>query len=205
MAIVALAMGGVSCKKNPFAPYEKVFITATINGRQYKESATWGWNQQLRLSSIALYENHKVIRFIPRLSPEKEGDVRYEIQFYIAVDDTRFKTNHPYKIDFYNTDAGLDKILDVEYIHVDDVIAYVSENREQVLAAGADGMAFALSSTSEEPIPLKGELVMETISPETGRCKGSFTLASSGSDSEKLVINGTILDVSSYISSLFFE
>ncbi len=198
MAVAVLAMG-VGCKKG-IEGYEKVFVTATINGQSYKESATWYWNQQQRRSTIALYEHYKVFRFFPTL--EKEGDVRYEIQFYIAVDEAQFKTNYPYKIDFYNMD--IDEVCGT-YVSEGEMIPYVSENREQVLAAGADGMAFAISDFSKEPVPLKGEFTIETIDPKTQFCKGSFSLTSSGNDSEKLTITGKILEVQSSIRSTTFR
>lgn len=164
--------------------YEKIVGTATINGKDYKESTWWAWNFKGYPSSMILYENYKIIHFIARLSPEKAGEPSYSIHFYVSVEDNQFKTNHPYKIDFYSDE------LDVESLDWWHVLPYLSENRNNVLIEDVDGIAYAFSNISDVSIPFKGELVLERIDYQSNVCHGHYSLISPENDSEKLVING---------------
>ena len=103
--------------------YEKIVGTATINGKEYKESTWWAWNYKGYPSSMILMENYKVFHFLVRLSPEISGEPSYSMSFYVFVNDNQFKTYEPYQIDFY-------KELEVESLYWGDVIPYFSENRD---------------------------------------------------------------------------
>ncbi len=173
--------------------YEKVVGTATINGKDYKESTWWAWNFKGYPSSMILFENYKVFHFIVRLSPEISEEPSYSINFYVYAKNNQFKTNEPYKIDFY-------KELDVESLYWGDVIPYFSENKDKILVEDADGMAYAISSTSENPIPLKGELVLDEIYNESHVCYGHFSFTSPDGNQEKLIINGNFETVTAIIN-----
>jgi hypothetical protein len=162
--------------------YEKIVGTATINGKNYKESTRWAWNYTGYPSSMRLIENYKVIHFIARLSPETAGEPSYWIYFYVSVEESQFKTDYPYQIDFYTE-------LDSESFSWLDVIPYFSENRNKILREDADGIAYAVSNASEV-IPLKGELVLESINSQSKVCHGYYSLTSPENDSYKLVIEG---------------
>lgn len=170
------------CEKE-LTGYEKIVGTATINGKNYKESTVWAWNYKGYPSSIRLYESYKLFHFIARLYSEKRSEnPSYTINFYISENDMQLKLNHPYKIDFY-------KELDVESSSWYYVVPYFSENRNEILAEDADGIAYVEVGNTEGPISLKGEFVIEKInSPNIAY--GYYSLTSSGNDSERFVING---------------
>ncbi|NMA73039.1 MAG: hypothetical protein GX963_02520 [Bacteroidales bacterium] len=163
--------------------YEKIVGTATINGKEYKESTWWAWNYKGYPSSMILMENYKVFHFLVRLSPEISGEPSYSMSFYVYVNDNQFKTNEPYQIDFY-------KELEVESLYWGDVIPYFSENRDKILVEDADGIAFAISNTSDDPIPLNGELVLESIDFQSKVSRRYYSFTSPENDSERLVIKG---------------
>ena len=93
------------------------------------------------------------------------------MSFYVYVNDNQFKTNEPYQIDFY-------KELEVESLYWGDVIPYFSENRDKILVEDADGIAFAISNTSDDPIPLNGELVLESIDFQSKVSRGYYSFTS---------------------------
>lgn len=168
------------CKKELIGG-EKIVGTATINGNDYKEATWWAWNYKGYPSSMILYTNYNTIHFIARLSPKKESEPSYSIHFYVNVKDNEFSINEPYKIDFY-------KEMEIESTYWGDILPYYSENKGKILSDDADGFAFAISSTSDEPIPLKGELVLESIDRET-KTYGHYSFSSSDN---KFVIMGNL-------------
>lgn len=174
--------------------YEKIVGTATINGKDYKESTWWAWNFKGYPSSMRLYENYKIFHFIARLTPKDANNPQYNLHFYISEDGSQFNINHPYKIDFYRE-------LEIKSIYWGDIIPYYSENKNKILSEDADGFAFATSTISEEAIPLKGELVLESINSESKVCHGHYSLTSPENDPDKLVIEGKFEIVTS-ISNL---
>ncbi len=186
-------MGG--CGKE-LKGYEKVIGTATINEQEYKESTVWAWNYAGYPSSIRLFEDYKLFHFIAQLSPEINNNPSYTINFYVFEDDMQLKLNHPYKIDFY-------KDLDVESLNWHYVIPYLSENKNKILDDGADGIAYAESSDSEDTISLKGEFIFENYYSQTGVYEGSYSLVSSRDDSKKLVINGKFAIIHSIIKGFY--
>lgn len=173
-------MGG--CEK-ALKGEEKILGTATINGQSYKESIVWAWNFQGYPSYLELYENYKLFYFIARLSPENRDAPSYSIDFYVSADNIQFKTNHPYIIDFYK-----DENIDTLYWR--NIIPYISKNASAIFNESADGIAYAVSSVSGKRIPLKGELVLENINPQTSVCHGYYSFSSDETVSEKLVIKG---------------
>lgn len=130
--------------------------------------------------------------FLARLSPKKESEPSYSIHFYVSVKDNEFSINKPYKIDFY-------KELVIESTYWGDILPYYSENRNEILSDNADGIAFAISSTSDEPIPLKGELVLESIDRET-KTYGHYSFTS---PDNKFVINGKFETLSSITNIIY--
>ena len=176
--------------------YEKTVGTATINGKDYKESTWWAWNYKGYPSSMILFENYKVFHFMVRLSPEISGEPSYSINFYVYAKNNQFKTNGPYQIDFY-------KELDVESLYWGDVIPYFSENRDEILDEDADGIAYAISSTSDVPIPLNGELVLESIDSQSKVSHGYYSFTSPENDSERVVIKGKFETVSAIINRVY--
>lgn len=181
------------CEKDELKGYEKIVGTATINGKDYKESTRWAWNYKGYPSSMSLYENYKIFHFITRLSPNKATKPSYSINFYVSVEDNQFKTNLPYKIDFYTE-------LNVESLYWWDVLPYLAENRNKILSEDADGFAFVTSSTFDGALPLKGELVLESIDYQSKVCHGYYSLISPENGSEKLVINGKFEIVTAIIN-----
>lgn len=171
------------CEKDELKGYEKIVGTATINGKDYKESTWWAWNYKGYPSSMILYENYKVLHFISRLSPKDANKPQYSIHFYVSVDDSQFNINDPYKIDFYRE-------FEIESTYWGDNIPYFSENKNKILSEDADGFAFVTSSTFDGALPLKGELVLESIDYQSKVCHGYYSLISPENGSEKLVING---------------
>ncbi|HJH63350.1 MAG TPA: hypothetical protein OIM59_01675 [Bacteroides mediterraneensis] len=162
---------------------EKILGTATINGQNYKESIIWAWNFQGYPSYLEFNKNYKVFDFIARLSPEKGGNPSYSIIIYVFADDAQFKTNHPYIINSYK-DENIDTLYWL------DIIPYFARNASEILKESAEGIAYAASSVSEKRIPLKGELVLENINPQTNVCHGYYSFSSSENAPEKLVIKG---------------
>lgn len=163
--------------------YEKIVGTATINGKDYKESTWWAWNYKGYPSSMILYENYKIFHFIARLTPEDANNPQYNLHFYISEDGSQFNINHPYKIDFYRE-------LEIKSTYWGDIIPYFSENKNKILSEDADGFAFATSTISEEAIPLKGELILESIDSQSKVSHGYYSFTSPENDSERLVIKG---------------
>lgn len=157
-------LGG--CEKNLIGG-EKILGTATINGQNYKESIIWAWNFQGYPSYLEFNKNYKVFDFIARLSPEKGGNPSYSIIIYVSADDFQFKTNHPYIINSYK-DENIDTLYWL------DIIPYFARNASEILKENAEGIAYAASSVSEKRIPLKGELVLENINPQTNVCHGHY-------------------------------
>lgn len=162
--------------------YEKVVGTATINGENYKEATRWAWNYKAYPSDIGLYENYNVFHFLARLSPEKGNSPKHVIYFYGLENGKQLKLNHPYKLDFYEE-------LHTESLFWSYVIPYFSEHSSEILAEGADGIAYVIRSDSDEAIPLKGEIIFEKIDSEN-ICYGSYSLTSVGNGSKEIVING---------------
>lgn len=189
--ILMLAVFMSGCKKELIGG-EKVVGTATINGKDYKEATWWAWNYKGYPSSMILYSNYNTIHFIARLSPKKESESSYSIHFYVNVEDNQFNINQPYKIDFY-------KELQIESTYWGDILPYYSENKDKILSEDADGFAFAISNTSDEPIPLKGELVLESIDTET-KTYGHYSFTS---PENKLVINGKFETLSSITNIIY--
>lgn len=187
--ILAVFMSG--CKKELIGG-EKVVGTATINGKDYKEATWWAWNYKGYPSTMRLYTNYNTIYYLARLTPAKESDPSYSIHFYVNVEDNQFNINQPYKIDFY-------KELEIESTYWGDILPYYSENKDKILIDDADGFAFAISSTSDEPIPLKGELVLESIDRET-KTYGHYSFTS---PENKLVINGKFETLSSITNIIY--
>lgn len=162
---------------------EKILGTATINGQNYKESIVWAWNFQGYPSCLEFYENYKLFYFIVRLSPEKGNAPSYSIDFYVSANDSQLKINHPYIINFYE-----DENIDTLYWR--DIIPYFAKNAHETLNENTDGIAYAVSSISGKRMPLKGELVLESINPQTNVCHGYYSFSSSESAPGKLVITG---------------
>lgn len=162
---------------------EKILGTATINGQNYKESIVWAWNFQGYPSCIELYENYKLFYFIARLSPEKENNPSYSIDFYVSADDFQSGVKKTYIIKPYK-DANLDTL------YWRDIIPYFSKNASEILNESADGIAYVVSSVSGKRIPLKGELVLEDINTQTNVCHGYYSFHSSENAPEKLIIKG---------------
>ncbi len=187
--MLPLLMSG--CKKELIGG-EKIVGTATINDNDYKEATWWAWNYKGYPSTMRLYTNYNTIHFSARLSPKKESEPSYSIHFYVNVEDNQFNINQPYKIDFY-------KELEIESTYWGDILPYYSENRNEILSDDADGFAFAISSTSDEPIPLKGELVLESIDRET-KTYGHYSFTS---PENKLVINGKFETLSSITNIIY--
>lgn len=183
------------CEKE-FKGYEKIVGTATINGMDYKESTWWAWNFKGYPSSMILYENYKVLYFISRLSPKDANNPQYNIHFYVSVDDSQFNINDPYKIDFYRE-------LEIKSTYWGDNIPYFSENKNKILSEDADGFAFATSTNSDEVIPLKGELVLESIDSQSTVCHGYYSFTSPENKPDKLVIEGKFETVTSISKALY--
>lgn len=190
--IVMLSTFMCGCEKE-LKGYEKIVGTATINGKDYKESTWWAWNYKGYPSSMILYENYKILHFIARLSPEISGEPLYSINFYVYAKDNQFKTKEPYQIDFY-------KELDVESLDWWDVLPYLSENRNNVLNEDVDGIAYAFSNTSDLSIPFKGELVLESIDNQSKVCHGYYSFTSPENDLKGLVIKGRFETVTAIIN-----
>lgn len=193
--IIVLSTFMCGCEKE-LKGYEKIVGTATINGKDYKESTWWAWNYKGYPSSMILFENYKVFHFLVRLSPEIDGEPSYSIDFYASVKDNQFKIIEPYKIDFY-------KELDVKSLYWGHVIPYFSENRDKILVEDAEGMAYAISSTSEVPIPLKGEIVLESIDSQSKVTHGYYSFTSPENYSERLVIKGKFETLSAIINRVY--
>lgn len=181
-SIFVLLIFMCGCEKE-LKGYEKTVGTATINGKDYKEATWWAWNYKGYPSSMFLYKNYKTIHFITRLSPKTANEPSYSIHFYVYDKDSLFNINQPYKIDFYRE-------LEIESTFWGDILPYYSENRSKILSEDADGFAFATSNTIDEAIPLKGELVLESINPQSTVCHGHYSFTSPRNDSDKLVIKG---------------
>ena len=179
--LVLLFLGG--CEKIFLKSREKILGTATINGQNYKESTIWDWNFQGYPSCIEFYENYKLFYFIVRLSPEKEDALSYSINFYVSADDSQLKINNPYIVNSYK-----DENIDTLYCR--DIIPYFAKNASKILNESTEGIVYAVSSDSEKRIPLKGELVLEKINPQTDVCHGYYSFSSSENAPKKLVITG---------------
>ncbi len=162
---------------------EKIVGTAVINGQNYKESTVWAWNFDGYPSSLEFYKNNKLFYYIARLSPENRDYPSYSINFYISTGDFQFEINHPYIIEFYKDE-------NINTLYWLDIIPYLSKNASEIFSNNTAGIAYAVSSVSDRRIPLKGELILENIYPQTGVCYGSYSLTSDEAISEKLVIKG---------------
>ncbi|MDR0973263.1 MAG: hypothetical protein LBM61_04690 [Prevotellaceae bacterium] len=170
------------CEKG-FKAYEKILDTATINGRNYQNSTWWAWNFQRYPMPIELHEIYKIFHYIAQLSPTEGDAPSYNIEFYIYANNAQFKTGNPYLIDIYENET----IASSFWI---DNIKYISSNASEIFVGNIEGVAYATSSVSENFIPLKGELVLESIDPETEVCHGYYSLSSPENAPDKLVING---------------
>lgn len=189
-----LLIGG-GCKK--FIEGEDLIVgTATINGKDYKETIRWGLTApQGYTSSLRLYQNYKIAHFIVHLKPSDGAGPLYSIHYYISMDENKFTTNYPYKLEFIDD-------LEVETYNEWDVVPYLSESKTEILTDGVDGIVLVFASNLDAPIPVKGELVLERI--ESRICYGHYSFNSLNNDQEKFEIKGKF-ETSTVISNFEFK
>lgn len=189
-----LFIGG-GCKKSIFEGEDKILGTATINGKEYKETIRWGLTFQGYTSSLKLYQNYRIARFIVRLKPLDGVGPSYSIYYYISMDENKFSTNYPYKLEFIED-------LEVESYDEFHVLPYLSENKTEILTDGVDGIVVVFTSNLDDPIPVKGEIVLERI--ESRISYGHYSFNSLNKDQEKIEIKGKF-ETSTVISNFEFK